>query len=150
MFSAGNFRKLCRHTEPSFTSLCTRPQLSAAEDYAHWFLLGLLGLYKRAKAFLCGVMKSSACNTLTDLPSSVDAGAEGMQDSGHVSVFYGSDPRRLHHQPRIQLGGPSGPERLPAARQPGGKPEARAQHGGEDGKNTRWHKRKKVQYIKEL
>lgn len=59
-----------------------------------------------------------------------------MQEAGYGGVFHGSDPWRLHHQPRVQLGGPSGPERLPTTRQPGGQPEARARHGGQDGENN--------------
>lgn len=51
-------------------------------------------------------------------------------------MFHGSDPWRLHHQPRVQLGGPSGPERVPTPRQPGSQPGARARPGGEDGKNN--------------
>lgn len=74
-------------------------------------------------------------NSTESLCSSLDAGAEGMQEAGNVCVFYGSDTWRLHYQPRVQLGGPSGPECLPTARQPGGKPEAGAWHGGEDSKN---------------
>lgn len=50
-------------------------------------------------------------------------------------MFYGSDSWRLHHQPRVQLGGPSGAECVPAARQPGSQPGARARPGGEDGMN---------------
>ena len=84
-------------------------------------------------------MTSTACSYFTaptGSPSSPDAGAEGMQEAGNVSVFYGSYTWRLHYQPCVQLGGPSGPECLPTARQPGSKPEARTQHGGEDGKNN--------------
>lgn len=99
-------------------------------------VLGLFGLIVIVKALLCGVMRSAVWSTFTASPSSANAGAEGMQKAGHVSVLYGSDPWRIHHQPRVQLGGPSGPECLPTARQPGGQPEARAQHGREDGKNN--------------
>ena len=60
---------------------------------------------------------TAICGTFTASPSSHDAGAEGMQEAGHLCVLHGSDPRRLHHQPRVQLGGPSGTERLPATGQ---------------------------------
>lgn len=70
--------------------------------------------------------------------SSPVAGAERMQETGHVCVFDGSDPRRPHHQPCVQLGGPSGPECVSTARQPGHKPETRVWHGGEDGKSNLW------------
>lgn len=73
-------------------------------------------------------------NWITSSSSSANTGVEGMQETGHGSVFHGSDPWRLHHQPRLQLGGPSGPECVSATRQPWGQPGARTQQRGKDGK----------------
>lgn len=87
---------------------------------------------------LCGVI-----STFTSSSFSADAGAEGMQDAGHVCVFNGSDPWSLHHQSRVQLGGPSGPECLATAQQCESQPEPRTQLAGEDGTNNvyaRWYK----------
>lgn len=69
-----------------------------------------------------------------NLTSSSYPGAEGMQEADHVSVLHGTDPWGLHHQPHVQLGGPSGTECLCATWWYGGQPETRAWHGGEDGK----------------
>lgn len=60
------------------------------------------------------------------------AGAEGMQDTGDVGVFLGSATKWLHHQPCLQLGGPSGSERLSPAGRAGRQPE---EGGREDGNN---------------
>lgn len=65
----------------------------------------------------------------------VDAGAEGMQDTGDVGLFLGSATKWLHHQPCLQLGGPSGSERLPAAGRAGRQPEEGGRCRREDGKN---------------
>lgn len=80
---------------------------------------------------------AGVCGSVSRLskPLCVDAGAEGMQDSRYVGVFPGSAPQRLHHQPCLQLGGPSGPERLPSAGRAGAQAEEGERRRRQDGMN---------------
>lgn len=68
----------------------------------------------------------------------VDAGAEGMQDTGDVGVLLGSTTKWLHHQPCLQLGGPCGSERLPSTGRAGGQPEEGGRRRRKDGKNLKF------------
>lgn len=58
-----------------------------------------------------------------------------MQDSSDVGVFLGSATKWLHHQPCLQLGGPSGSERLPSAGRAGDQAEEGDRSRCEDGES---------------
>lgn len=46
--------------------------------------------------------------------SPLSLGSEGLQEAGAVCVLGGAHPWGLCHQPHLHLGGPSGPQHLPA------------------------------------
>lgn len=60
----------------------------------------------------------------------LSAGAEGQQEAQPLRALGGPHPRRLRDQPRLHLGGPAGPRRVPSPR-PAGAPQRHLETDGQ-------------------
>lgn len=60
---------------------------------------------------------SLVCLTWPEIsPHLLCSGAEGQQEAEPLGALGRKDPRWLRDQPRVHLGGPAGPQRVPSAR----------------------------------